>query len=161
MLSFNTFETTWQRSAHWALVILPAGSVPATAAQSSYLTAAYALEQTGMSQAALQAYRAGTETWPSAFATWLALGNMAYRLDTLEESVKAFMQAAGIEPDNATIWNNLAYALQAYGCNDEARKAIGCARRLEPDDINIRDSESELQSAPAPAPSRACPAITC
>lgn len=161
MLSFNTFETTWQRSGQWALVILPAGRVPATAELSSYLKAAYALEQTGLNQTALLAYRAGVESWPSAFEAWLALGNMAYRLDTADESVNAFMQAAGIEPDNATVWNNLAYALQALGCNDEARKAIGCARRLEPDDKNIRDSESELQSAPAPAPSRTCPSIRC
>jgi tetratricopeptide (TPR) repeat protein len=158
---FDTFEMTWKRSADWALVILPAGRVPATAELSSYLKAAYALEQNGLGQAALQSYRAATEAWPSAFAAWLALGNMAYRVDSLEDSVAAFMHAAQIEPDNATAWNNLAYALHEYGCGAQALKAIACARQLEPDDKNIRDSESELQSAPATSPARACPIIDC
>lgn len=157
----DTFENTWKRSGYWALVIQPAGHVPATAELSGYLNAAYALEKTGLNQGALLAYRAGADTWSSAFEAWLALGYMAYRLDAPEESVDAFIHAATIAPDNATIWNNLAYALLASGCGSEARKAIGCARKLDPDDKNIRDSESELQSAPAPAPLRACPSIDC
>ena len=159
LTSFDTFETTWKRSAYWALVILPAGRVPATAELSRYLKAAYALEQTGLNQAALPAYRAGTETWPSASEAWFALGNLAFQLHRLDESVHAFMRAAAIAPDSAVIWNNLAYALQASGCSEAARNAIGYARRLEPDDKNIRDSESELQSAAAPTPVGTCPII--
>jgi tetratricopeptide (TPR) repeat protein len=156
---FDTFETTWKRAAYWALVILPAGRVPATAELSRYLNAAYALEQTGLNQAALPAYRAGTETWPSASEAWFALGNLAFQLHRLDESVHAFMRATAIAPDSAVIWNNLAYALQASGCSEAARNAIGYARRLDPDDKNIRDSESELQSAAAPTPVGTCPII--
>jgi len=159
--SFDTFETTWRRSGYWALVILPAGRVPATADLSSYLKAAYALEQTGLNQAALLAYRSGTDKWPSAFDAWLALGNLSYQLHALEASLSAYMRAAGIEPGNATLWNNLAYALHESGCIAEARKAIGCARRLAPDDANIQDSAVEIESRPAAAPAAACPEFAC
>jgi tetratricopeptide (TPR) repeat protein len=161
LTAFDTFETTWKRSGYWARVILPAGRVPETAELTDYLKAAYALEETSRGQAALRAYRAGAVTWPSAYTAWLALGNMAYQLHLSEESVDAFIHASGIEPDDALVWNNLAYALHDAGCGIEARTAIVCASRLAPDDANIRNSVLDIFSSPATDAAVNCPALSC
>jgi hypothetical protein len=53
-----TFERTWSRSDYWALVILPAGNIPASASFQTYLQAAHDLEASGQPAAALDAYQA-------------------------------------------------------------------------------------------------------
>ena len=161
LTSFDNFETTWQRADRWALVIVPAGEIPATASVSSYLKTVYAFEATGMTVAALKAYRAATKRWPEDATTWLSLGNLAYKTGQTAEAVSTFTRAASLDPDNIVIWNNLAYALQKQGCTEQAVQSLQCARRLSPDDENIRHSEQEIKQMTLHPQARNCPEITC
>jgi hypothetical protein len=159
--TFATFENTWKRADRWALVIVPAGEMPATAGITTYLEAAYAFEQTGLSQQALQAYRAAANAWPDEASSWLALGNMAYQTGNYDEAVSALLRATSLSPYDEAGWNNLAYALQMKGCREQALQSIHCAFQLSADDQNIRDSEQEIRNMAVKPQAGNCPEITC
>ena len=159
--NFDTFLRTWNRADNWALVVVPAGRVPASAGMTTYLKAAYAFEQTGMDSAALDAYRAATGKWPDQALSWLSLGNLAYQTGLMEEAVNALSMAAALNPADAATWNNLAYALHGFGCPTQSLASLQCARRLSPADQNIDDSEQEIGGLPLQPPAPRCPDITC
>ena len=161
LTSFYAFDNTWQRAGRWALVIVPAGEVPASARVSVYLKTAYAFEETGLEPAALDAYRAATRRWPEDSNTWLTLGNMALNVGNTAEAVAALLNASQLNPHRASIWNNLAYALHASGCAEQALQSLQCAYRLAPEDRNIRDSEQELRARPVAQGAQPCPLIHC
>mgnify|MGYP001817701054 CR=1 FL=1 len=71
---FKVFERTWQRADFWALVIVHADEIPATAKPQQYLKTAYTFEETGNSEIALMAYQAASKRWPDVALTWIALG---------------------------------------------------------------------------------------
>ncbi len=146
---FATFMNTWNRADNWAIVTLPPGQMPATASPDRYLQAAFDLEQTGQSQAALQAYRTAVEAWPRHVTAWLALGNSAYGTGDWSEAAEAFRKATVLEPGDTAAWNNLAYALMADGQREQALAALQKALELSPEDPNLLDSRRELLSQPA------------
>ena len=159
-LSFATFERTWQRAGRWALVILPPGQISASTTPLACLEAVHALHQTGQPGPALIAYRAAGERWPRDPLVLMALGNAEYAAGNLESADTVFRELVRQYPANADAWNNLAYVLSAGACPGEAREAIDCARRLAPDDLNIRDSARELSEHPAPT-ATSCPPVNC
>ena len=159
--TFTTFVKTWKRADNWALVILPAGEIPATASITPYLKTAYAFEQTGLIPAALDAYRAATLAWPDDTSSWKALGNMTYKAGNSDEAVAALLKASSLSPDDVTAWNNLAYALHMKGCTRQAFMSLQCAYQLSPDDENIRDSEQEINNMAMQPETGSCPEITC
>jgi tetratricopeptide (TPR) repeat protein len=159
--TFDTFAATWQRADNWALVVVPTGTIPATAQLSSFLSTAYALEETGLAQHAIEAYRSAALRWSNLATAWLALGNLAYATGDSETAVGALYTAARLSPDDSLIWNNLAYALHQSGCKQQALESLQCARRLSPDDQNIRDSEQEIENMPVQVVAKQCPEISC
>lgn len=159
--TFEAFENTWNRADNWALVIVPAGEIPATADIDTYLTSVYAFEQTGLALQALDAYRAATKVWPTDYLTWLAFGNMAYKARNYDEAVVALLESSSLNPDVVTVWNNLAYALHMYGCTEQALMSLQCAYQLSPDDKNIRNSEHEISNMAMQPETGNCPEITC
>ena len=142
--SLSTFEKTWQRGNYWALVIVPAGSMPVTAEPAPYLKTAYDLEQTAQLDAALLAYRAATKKWPARSEVWLTFGNAAFRTRHYDEALAAFKQVVALAPQDARGWNNLAYSLRSRGCMAQARRAVACALQLAPGDANFQDSYQEI-----------------
>ncbi len=159
--TFASFNKTWERANNWALVIVPAGDIPATATATGYLKTVYDLEETGFDRYALVAYHAATAKWPDDANVWLTLGNMAYKSGDSAGAVTALLKAAALSPENATVWNNLAYALQAYGCPEHAQQALQCAYQYAPDDSNIRDSEDEISNMSIQSRAADCPQISC
>ncbi len=159
--TFANFERTWKRADNWALVIVPAGEMPATASITAYLKTAYAFEQTGLDLQALDAYRAAAKTWPDDTSSWQALGNMAYKAGNYDEAVSALLKASSLGPDDIVAWNNLAYALHMKGCTEQALQSLQCAFRLSTDDENIRHSEQEIRDMAVQPQADNCPEITC
>jgi tetratricopeptide (TPR) repeat protein len=158
---FEVFERTWQRADFWALVIVPIGEVPDTALPQPYLKTVFAFEETGKPELAFKAFQAASEQWPDIAITWMALGNIAYANQNLAEAVRAFKVATSLEPESSASWNNLAYALHAYGCKDQARTALLCGLKIAPADNNLQDSWRELFDTPANNTQPECPVIQC
>ena len=158
---FEVFERTWKRADFWALVIVPIGEIPATAEPLPYLKTAYAFEETGNRELALKAYQAASRQWPDVAVVWMTLGNMAFDNQQWSEAVSAFTIASSLEPESIASWNNLAYALHAYGCRTQAKMALQCGFKVSPADKNLQDSWSELIDSSAAHDRAECPVIRC
>jgi hypothetical protein len=158
-----TFERTWARGGYWALVIVPGGSVPATARPGPYLRAVHDLELASQSAAA-GAYEAATRRWPDDPRGWLALGNNRYSAGSYEAAGRAFREAIRLAPGDPRGWNNLAYALAQRGCSSQARAAAACAIERAPGDSNYRDTAADIdglarQDNPPDCLPVACPPV--
>lgn len=124
-MSLDTFERTWARSGHWAMLALPPEHLPATAAEAPYVAAVAALERAD-SGAAGRAYRTALERWPNSLNSQLGLGNVRYAAGDLDGAAQAYRRAADRHPASADAWNNLAQALLDLG---ERQQALVAARR--------------------------------
>ncbi|MGH8750133.1 MAG: PA2778 family cysteine peptidase [Burkholderiales bacterium] len=123
ILPMNTFLHTWQRGGSWAMLALPPGKLPASAAQQTYLDAALALEKTGPPNAALGAYQTAARHWPENLAAWIGLGNVHYVLENKHAAEAAFRTATLRHPESAAAFNNLAQVLLEQGKHEEALQA--------------------------------------
>ena len=141
----RTFERTWARTGHWALAVLPPGTLPVAADEATVLRAATGLEQAGRPEDAAVAYAAIAERWPDGLGAWIGLGNAAYAAGDLERAEAAFRTAAERHPDAAAAWNNLAHVLGERGRRDEALAAAHRAVRLGgPDAATYRATLREI-----------------
>lgn len=155
-----TFERTWARGGYRALVIVPAGEIPATAQATPYLQAAHDLETGGRAAPAGAAFGAATRRWPDAPLAWLAYGNNRYAAADFAAATRAFRQAAGLAPRDPDVWNNLAYALLQHGCPQQARRAARCAASLSPA-AGYRETLDEITAAATGIDAAHCPQTAC
>jgi len=140
----GTFERTWSRGDYWALVILPAGEIPASARPATYLQAAHDLETSGQTEAARSAYRSATERWPDLQVVWLSWGNSLYEAGEFQQSAAAFHEATVLAPADPRAWNNLAFALLEIACITQAQQAAACAVALAPGVPEYLETRSEI-----------------
>ena len=94
----STFERTWARGDHWALVVTPADRIPPTADEQEALEAAAALERLYQLLPANRAWRAITERWPGSFGGQMGLGNTLLARRDYPAARSAFGRALEIRP---------------------------------------------------------------
>lgn len=146
---FKTFERTWARSNYWGLVITQPEQIPVTTNRADWLKTAYALEETGQSDAAERAYLAGMQRWPDHHQMGMALANFYFHQTELEQASQTYLSLIDKTPQQALLWNNYAYVLQARQCHDAALATAQCAYKLAPDNANITSTLEEMLHAPA------------
>jgi tetratricopeptide (TPR) repeat protein len=157
-IPLGTFEHTWQRGGHWALLTLPPERIPATATPDTFLPAALALEQSRQPRAARTAYRAATLRWPRSVAAFIGLGNAAYALGDFAAAATALRNAIALDPDSAIAHNNLADTLLQQNDLDtalaHARRAVQLGGDRQPAFAQtLRDIEARIAaSQPSPEP---------
>ena len=134
VMPMDTFEHTWQRGDHWALVVLNPDDLPASADVSHVERAAVALERVGRAEEAAVAYSTILKRWPKSYAALMGLGNVRYEDGDLAAAESAFRLAISEHPGRAEAWNNLAYVLAAKGQQSEAVAAAQKAIMLSPSD---------------------------
>ncbi|WP_238843421.1 PA2778 family cysteine peptidase [Thiomicrorhabdus xiamenensis] len=144
LVSMATFERTWQRAKYWAYVIVKPGEIPVTADPASYVLANHALEEIGFSSKALQGYRSAVKRWPENSIVLMALANSEYAANHFQAAERFYKREIELRPENADAWNNLAYNFVARKCVAQARQAVQCALKLNPDSENIRQSFEEI-----------------
>lgn len=121
-ISLFTFERTWARGDFWAMVALPATTLPATADADAMAAAIAALERVD-APAARKAYAAGLQRWPAQPVLLLGAGNAAYASGDLPAAAVAYRHAVAVQPQAADAWNNLAQVLMEQGNKAEALPA--------------------------------------
>jgi len=121
-MSLDTFEHTWARSGHWAMVALPPGRLPHTASELPYLAAVAALERVAPA-VARGAYESALARWPDSVTAELGLGNASYALRDLVGAAAVYLRATQRHPASADAWNNLAQALIELGSREQALAA--------------------------------------
>lgn len=141
----NAFERTWARGDYWALVLVPAGQLPAAGREPALLEAALGLERGGNIYSAAIAYAAILRRYPSSLAAWMGLGNSEYARSDFAAAAMAFQQATEVAPEHPAGWNNLAYAYAAVGRNREAQRAAERAVALAD---SFRDTLREMVALP-------------
>ncbi|HKJ73938.1 MAG TPA: PA2778 family cysteine peptidase [Alphaproteobacteria bacterium] len=134
ILGIKLFERTWNRADNWALAVLPPGMLPVDARESDVLDAAAGLERVKSYKAAASAYRAIVGRWPMDWAAYFGLGNVRFAEKQFAAAEQAYRHALAIKPDEAGVWNNLAYALARQGRKTDAIEAARRAVAAAPDD---------------------------
>ena len=128
VMQLATFERTWARGEHWAMVALPPEQLPVTATEDRYVVSVVALERVAPG-AARRAYQTALERWPDNLPARIGQGNAAYALRDLAGAEAAYREATRRHPGAADAWNNLAQALLDLRRRDEAlaaaRRAVG------------------------------------
>jgi tetratricopeptide (TPR) repeat protein len=124
-MQLATFERTWARGEHWAMVTLPPERLPVTATEDRYVISVVALERVAPG-AARRAYQTALERWPDNLPARIGHGNAAYALRDLAGAEAAYREATRRHPGVADAWNNLAQALLELRRRDEA---LAAARR--------------------------------
>ena len=155
VMSLNTFEHTWARSGRWAMLALAPGRLPATVQEAAYVSAVVALERTGSTRAARNAYAAAVQRWPKNLMARMGLGNTAYALKDLDAAEAAFRQAVVDHPDSAAAYNNLAHVLAQRHHYAEALVAARRAVELGgPQEAEARRTLAEIEAARSRKPKR-------
>lgn len=111
VLPFTTFERTWERAGHWAMLALPPGRMPRTATETAYVAAAVALEKAAPPKSAEAAYEAALKRWPRNLSARIGLGNAEYAQGDWKRAEKTYLQATLDHPKSAIAYNNLAQTL--------------------------------------------------
>ena len=122
-MPLSTFERTWARTNHWAMVALPVTQVPVTAQADDYAQAIAALERL-QAAPARAAYAAALRRWPTHRALLLGAGNAAYAMGDLAAAASAYAQAVQVHPDFADAWNNLAQVQLEQGAWEAAAASV-------------------------------------
>jgi tetratricopeptide (TPR) repeat protein len=146
VLPLATFEHTWERAGYWAMLALPPGTVPRTATEVGYVSAAVALEMTGRPKDAEAAYEAALRRWPDNLTARIGLGNTAYALGDITRAENAYRQAALDHPDSQIAFNNLAQILADQKRYPEALAAANRAVSLGgPEQDAARDTLEQIK----------------
>lgn len=111
VLPLTTFEHTWERAGYWAMLALPPGSMPRTATEAAYISAAVALEKAGKPKSAEAAYESALKHWPRNLTARIGMGNAAYAQGDVKRAETAYRQATLDHPDSSIAFNNLAQTL--------------------------------------------------
>jgi tetratricopeptide (TPR) repeat protein len=146
VLPLATFEHTWERAGYWAMLALPPGTVPRTATEVGYVSAAVALEMTGRPKDAEAAYEVALRRWPDNLTARIGLGNTAYALGDITRAENAYRQAALDHPDSQIAFNNLAQILADQKRYPEALAAANRAVSLGgPEQDAARDTLEQIK----------------
>lgn len=145
-LPLTTFERTWARGRHWAMLALPPHKLPQTVAPGTYVRAVVALEKAGFVGEARSAYETALEKWPDNLAALMGAGNTAHALGDLAGSERAFRRAAERHADSDAALNNLAQVLADQGKLAEAEAAAQRALALRgPNSVMAAQTLREIQ----------------
>jgi tetratricopeptide (TPR) repeat protein len=125
VMKLSTFERTWARGEHWAMLALAPERLPATADEDRYVAAIAALERVAPGTAR-RAYTKALERWPGNLAAQIGQGNAAYAMRDLLGAEAAYREAIRRHPGAADAWNNLAQSLLEL---EQRHEALAAAQR--------------------------------
>jgi tetratricopeptide (TPR) repeat protein len=134
-LPLRTFEFTWARAGHWAVVVLPPGQLPAQASEEQALQATLGFERVAASGLSVQAYRGLLQRWPNNRLAGIGLANSLYATGQIEAAAQVFERVAR-QHNSAVAWHNLArirlQQRQLTAAQEAALRALKSAEETEP-----------------------------
>ena len=145
-VSFKRFHRTWLLAGKWAIVPVPVSQLPASANLETYISTVADMEALGYLESAYTAYSLASQKWPDAKLPLLGLANVSYQLKRYSQSRKYFLQALEQDPEDADIFNNLAYVYAREQCFELAFAAVENALSLQPKNKNYLASKQEIKT---------------
>ncbi len=111
-VSIATFERTWQRAKHWAVVVTAAHELPATASSARYFATVADMEESNAQLPTLRtAYESGLSRWPEDRNLLMGLANLQLADANFSSAATLFNRVVSLYPDYGPAHNNLAVAL--------------------------------------------------
>lgn len=133
VMPFNTFERTWARSEHWAMVALPPDRLSATGTESAVVDALVAFQRLAPVADTLRGFETAYARFPANAMLAVGLANSQYAQGNLAAAEQTLRTALQRQPGQAVIANNLANVLLERGAFDEAEQlAAPVASRAGP-----------------------------
>ncbi len=145
----STFEHTWKRGDHWALVVTAPDHLAVSVDEPEAMAGAAALERVRRLDEATVAWQAVIARWTDSFGAYMGLGNTRFALGDYAGARTAFHRAADIRPQAPDAWNNLAYALARLGHRKAAIAAAEKAVSLSGGNPNYQDTLKEIRGITA------------
>ncbi|WP_043237318.1 PA2778 family cysteine peptidase [Stutzerimonas azotifigens] len=155
--SLSAFAGSWEKGERWAVITVEPDVFPATAERLPWLRAAADLETTGHSDEARTAYEQAVRRWGDG-TSWFALGNNRHARGDLAGAEQALVSSVQADRTFAPAWFNLAHVLAGRACETAADAALGCARRLAPEDARMAAALPQAQGG-ARGGAPACPVL--
>ncbi len=156
-MHWHHFRKGWKKSGYWNSVPLPPHSLPAAALGGTIWLDISDMEQIDP-DAVKTLWELAAVRWPDTWQLWFGAGNSAYFDGRPGDATSFFL--SGLEANNtqASIWNNLGYALNSQGCGNQAIQSVNCAILLDPENAEWQSSALELMGRPAQS-STQCPEL--
>jgi len=146
VLSLRTFEHTWARSGHWAMIAFRPGQLPVGVPREPYTESAVALERLGRLAEARAAYEAGLTPWPGDPTLAVGLANVAHAQGDRGGAETALRQALQYHPRSDALLNNLAHLVAEDGRLEEALGLAESAVTLAgPHQATARETRDEIR----------------
>lgn len=128
-MSMKTFEYTWRRSQHWAVVALRPDTLPATVDRWRYLKTIVAFEQTRNWPVLNQTYETGLQRWSDDRDLLMGYGTALYLQQRLDDARRYYEKLLAHEA-YAPAYNNLAQILAEQGDFERAFEYVHKAIEL-------------------------------
>lgn len=107
-LPLATFERTWARAEHWAVLVVEPGVMPLSAEPERYFNAVVALEGNNPAVLSRRAYQSGLERWPDHSNLLMGYGNLLYSEGDITGAADHYRKTIDAHPGYAPAYNNLA-----------------------------------------------------
>jgi uncharacterized protein YvpB len=134
-VDLRLFERSWGKGGNWGLVVLPPGSLAASADDLAHAEAISGLELAGKLDDAEVSYETVLNKWPKSLPNLIGMGNVLYAKKDFLGSVDYLTKATQFHPTSSVAWHNLANAQGAAGKSRDAKssahKAISLATESE------------------------------
>ena len=118
---------TWALAGQWSMVVLEPGQLPATDDPDGFVRAVAAAEAANPRLNVTASYQAAVGRWPENMLARLGLANAQRRAGDLPQAIEGYRAVLAREPGQVVAANNLADALNAYGCRSLALQTIDAA----------------------------------
>jgi tetratricopeptide (TPR) repeat protein len=149
------FVRSWELADQWGFTVVEPGEIPATATADRYMRALVDAERVLSGAKVAAAYAAALARWPAEPLVLFLAGVRAQGEGRLTSAVELYRRTLDRAPDHAAARNNLANALLAQGCRNEAlREARAAADRAQADGgfyDEILDTLRQIERTLAPA----------
>lgn len=124
VMPFNTFENTWARSEHWAIVALPPDRLSATGTESAVVDALVAFQRLAPVAETQRGFATAHARFPDNATLAVGLANSQYVQHDLAAAEATLRAALARQPEQAVVANNLANVLLDRGAFDEAERLV-------------------------------------
>jgi tetratricopeptide (TPR) repeat protein len=133
VIACGKFERLWQGAGHWSLLVCPPAAARWQLTADERNDLGLYFERRGDLDRAATEYRAALEQAPTNSWLHFNLGNVYLAQKKPAAAVASYQRALALDPNNADIYNNLAYAFAESGRDvDQAESLAQQAVRLRP-----------------------------
>jgi tetratricopeptide (TPR) repeat protein len=147
----HRFAASWQPGGNWALVVLPPGSLPATADRDGAIATLTDAEGLLPAPALAATWQAAAARWPADPALAFGAANAARAAGDLAAAEAGYRAMLARDPADVLALNNLADLLLDAGCTAEARALADRATAA----ASARDAPESWRAAVADTAARA------